>query len=151
MRILHAGADLFGGRDDSGISKAGLPSAVTSDVSASTAMEFSDEEIKERMSGNLCRCGAYVGICDAIREAFEAGVTPMKNFAYARAASGGGMRSPSVREQPNAKFLGGGTNLVDLMRENIEQPDALIDVTRLCGRRRDQRTCRTAGFRSARR
>src|SRR5262245_13953303 len=31
----------------------------------------------------------------------------------------------------NAKFLGGGTNLIDLMRENIEQPDALIDVTRL--------------------
>jgi xanthine dehydrogenase YagS FAD-binding subunit len=31
----------------------------------------------------------------------------------------------------NAKFLGGGTNLVDLMRENIEQPDALVDVTRL--------------------
>ena len=46
----------------------GLPSAVTNDVSASV-VELSDEEIKERMSGNLCRCGAYVGICDAIREA----------------------------------------------------------------------------------
>lgn len=45
----------------------GMPSAVTRDVSASVA-ELSDEEIKERMSGNLCRCGAYVGICDAIRE-----------------------------------------------------------------------------------
>jgi xanthine dehydrogenase YagT iron-sulfur-binding subunit len=48
----------------------GLPSAVTKDMSA-TVIEFSDEEIKERMSGNLCRCGAYVGICEAIREAFE--------------------------------------------------------------------------------
>ena len=48
----------------------GLPSAVTKDIS-STAIEFSDEEIKERMSGNLCRCGAYVGICEAVREAFE--------------------------------------------------------------------------------
>jgi xanthine dehydrogenase YagT iron-sulfur-binding subunit len=48
----------------------GLPSAVTQDVSAAV-MEFSDQEIKERMSGNLCRCGAYVGICEAIREAFE--------------------------------------------------------------------------------
>ncbi len=46
----------------------GLPSAVTNDVSA-PVVELSDEEIKERMSGNLCRCGAYVGICDAIREA----------------------------------------------------------------------------------
>lgn len=32
--------------------------------------ELSDEEIKERMSGNLCRCGAYVGIVEAIRKAF---------------------------------------------------------------------------------
>ena len=47
----------------------GLPSAVTKDISAS-AIDFSDEEIKERMSGNLCRCGAYVGICEAIRETF---------------------------------------------------------------------------------
>jgi xanthine dehydrogenase YagT iron-sulfur-binding subunit len=52
---------------------AGLPSAVTKDSTAS--LDFSDEEIKERMSGNLCRCGAYVGICAAIREAFEAEVT----------------------------------------------------------------------------
>src|ERR1700683_308452 len=51
----------------------GLPSAVTSDVSA-TVIDFSDEEIKERMSGNLCRCGAYVAICAAIRDAFESGV-----------------------------------------------------------------------------
>jgi xanthine dehydrogenase YagT iron-sulfur-binding subunit len=48
----------------------GLPSAVTIDISA-PVIEFSDEEIKERMSGNLCRCGAYVGICEAVREAFE--------------------------------------------------------------------------------
>lgn len=51
----------------------GLPSAVTKDVSIATS-EFSDEEIKERMSGNLCRCGAYVGICEAVREAFRAEV-----------------------------------------------------------------------------
>jgi xanthine dehydrogenase YagT iron-sulfur-binding subunit len=47
----------------------GMPSAVTSDLSAKV-IDFSDDEIKERMSGNLCRCGAYVGICAAIREAF---------------------------------------------------------------------------------
>ena len=51
----------------------GLPSAVTNDVSA-RVRELSDDEIKERMSGNLCRCGAYVGICAAIRKAFEGGV-----------------------------------------------------------------------------
>ena len=48
----------------------GSASAVTNDVSASMA-ELSDEEIKERMSGKLCRCGAYVGIREAIREAAE--------------------------------------------------------------------------------
>jgi xanthine dehydrogenase YagT iron-sulfur-binding subunit len=49
----------------------GLPSAV-SKTSESIKMEFTDEEIKERMSGNLCRCGAYVGITEAIRKTFEA-------------------------------------------------------------------------------
>ena len=53
----------------------GLPSAVTGDMNA-TDIEFSDAEIKERMSGNLCRCGAYVGICSAIRETFGAEVSP---------------------------------------------------------------------------
>jgi xanthine dehydrogenase YagT iron-sulfur-binding subunit len=47
----------------------GVPSAVTPDVSASR-IEWTDQELKERMSGNLCRCGAYVGICEAIRDAF---------------------------------------------------------------------------------
>ena len=47
-----------------------LPSAVTNDVS-SQSIELTDEELRERMSGNLCRCGAYVGIKEAIRDAFE--------------------------------------------------------------------------------
>jgi xanthine dehydrogenase YagT iron-sulfur-binding subunit len=49
----------------------GLPSAVTQDVAADR-LEFSDEEIRERMSGNLCRCGAYPGIRSAIRDSLEA-------------------------------------------------------------------------------
>ena len=44
----------------------GVPSAVTTN-SSGTAEALSDQELKERMSGNLCRCGAYAGICDAIR------------------------------------------------------------------------------------
>ena len=52
--------------------RSGLPSAVTADVS-SEVTELTDEELKERMSGNLCRCGAYVGIRAAIRDAFENG------------------------------------------------------------------------------
>ncbi|XVV00481.1 (2Fe-2S)-binding protein [Actinosynnema sp. CA-248983] len=45
----------------------GLPSAVTRHL-ATTGAALSDEEIRERMSGNLCRCGAYNGIVAAIRE-----------------------------------------------------------------------------------
>ncbi|WP_457256752.1 FAD binding domain-containing protein [Pedococcus sp. P5_B7] len=37
----------------------------------------------------------------------------------------------AIVDLPGAKFLGGGTNLVDLMREGIEAPDVLVDVTRL--------------------
>ncbi len=51
-----------------------LPSAVTKDV-AMSAMEFSAEEIRERMSGNLCRCGTYNGIVEAVRETFVSLVT----------------------------------------------------------------------------
>jgi xanthine dehydrogenase YagT iron-sulfur-binding subunit len=51
--------------------EAGWPSYVTSDVSAA-AMALTDDEIRERMSGNLCRCGAYANIVPAIREAADA-------------------------------------------------------------------------------
>ena len=47
----------------------GVPSFVTPDISADIIAR-SDEELRERMSGNLCRCGAYNGIIDAIRETF---------------------------------------------------------------------------------
>ena len=46
---------------------AGWPSDVTTDVAAGT-VELDGEEIRERMSGNLCRCGAYVNIVAAIRQ-----------------------------------------------------------------------------------
>jgi xanthine dehydrogenase YagT iron-sulfur-binding subunit len=48
----------------------GMPSAVTADLTAGL-VELTDSELKERMSGNLCRCGAYAGIVAAIRDVFE--------------------------------------------------------------------------------
>ena len=47
----------------------GVPSAVTRDLSAET-MHLDHDELRERMSGNLCRCGAYNGIVEAIAETF---------------------------------------------------------------------------------
>ena len=47
----------------------GVPSHVTADLAAGI-VAFDGEEVRERMSGNLCRCGAYNGIVAAIRETF---------------------------------------------------------------------------------
>ncbi len=46
--------------------KAGVPSHVTADLTAKVA--FSEEELRERMSGNICRCGAYSNIVAAVAE-----------------------------------------------------------------------------------
>ncbi len=46
--------------------KAGHPSYVTDEDGP---VELTDAEIRERMSGNLCRCGAYVNIVAAVRQA----------------------------------------------------------------------------------
>jgi xanthine dehydrogenase YagT iron-sulfur-binding subunit len=47
--------------------EAGWPSAVSPDVNAQQVI-LSDDEIRERMSGNLCRCAAYPNIVSAIAE-----------------------------------------------------------------------------------
>jgi xanthine dehydrogenase YagT iron-sulfur-binding subunit len=46
--------------------KAGVPSHVAVDLTA--VPQLTPEEIRERMSGNICRCGAYSNIVDAITE-----------------------------------------------------------------------------------
>jgi xanthine dehydrogenase YagS FAD-binding subunit len=53
----------------------------------------------------------------------------MTPFTYSRASDS----AAAIRDaaQAGAKYLGGGTNLVDLMREGIERPSALVDVTGL--------------------
>jgi len=47
----------------------GVPSHVTRDLAAET-IALSPDELRERMSGNLCRCGAHNGIVAAIAETF---------------------------------------------------------------------------------
>lgn len=49
--------------------RAGIPSHVTGDLTA--AIELTEAEIRERMSGNICRCGAYSNILAAITEVAE--------------------------------------------------------------------------------
>ncbi len=47
----------------------GSPSHVTADLNAD-AISLTRDEVRERMSGNLCRCGAYNGIVDAVCATF---------------------------------------------------------------------------------
>lgn len=51
--------------------KAGTASAVTPDVRKQGQVELNDAEVRERMSGNICRCGAYPGIVAAVQEVGE--------------------------------------------------------------------------------
>lgn len=46
--------------------KAGIPSHVTDDLNA--PLRLTNAELRERMSGNICRCGAYSNIAEAISE-----------------------------------------------------------------------------------
>jgi len=52
--------------------RAGDASAATGDL-ARMPVEITDEELRERMSGNVCRCGAYAGIVAALRQALQRG------------------------------------------------------------------------------
>jgi xanthine dehydrogenase YagT iron-sulfur-binding subunit len=49
--------------------KRGAPSFVTLDLRKTGPIELSHAEIRERMSGNICRCGAYPGIVAAVHQA----------------------------------------------------------------------------------
>jgi xanthine dehydrogenase YagT iron-sulfur-binding subunit len=55
--------------------EAGWPSAVTADLTADR-YALDDDEIRERMSGNLCRCAAYANIVPAIREVAQQAQEP---------------------------------------------------------------------------
>jgi xanthine dehydrogenase YagT iron-sulfur-binding subunit len=46
----------------------GMPSHVSRDLRSGATIPLTDEEIRERMSGNICRCGAYVNIVAAVRD-----------------------------------------------------------------------------------
>jgi xanthine dehydrogenase YagS FAD-binding subunit len=54
----------------------------------------------------------------------------MRPFTYERAESAAGA-AKAAAETPGAKFLGGGTNLLDLMKLEIERPTHLVDVSRV--------------------
>lgn len=54
----------------------------------------------------------------------------MRPFKYS-ATSNISSATQILTANPNAKFLAGGTNILDLMKEDVERPDELVDITRL--------------------
>ena len=104
---------------------------------------YDPERIREGMSGNLCRCGAYAGITEAVLEAqrslatVQAGARRMKTFDYVRPASISD--AVAAAAEPGAAYIAAGTNLLDLMKVGIARPDRLVDVTRLPGLDRIER------------
>ncbi|MDQ1040450.1 xanthine dehydrogenase YagT iron-sulfur-binding subunit [Streptomyces sp. V3I8] len=68
---------------------AGWPSAATDDVRPEAGPPpLTAEEIRERMSGNLCRCGAYVSIVQAVARAAEADARTTQDIPDARPVQG---------------------------------------------------------------
>ena len=68
MRVLYPGADLLG-RGVLNEIKAGIPSHVS--ASLLDTPQVTNMEMRERMSGNICRCGAYSNIAEAMSEVAE--------------------------------------------------------------------------------
>lgn len=69
MRVLYAGTDLLAVALIAEARK-GSASYVTADLAKTGPVDLTLEEIRERMSGNICRCGAYPGIVAAVQQAY---------------------------------------------------------------------------------
>ena len=88
------------------------------------------------MSGNICRCGAYPNIVAAIQQAmarWEASHEQFRIRARQRRRRRRARRSRPIR---SAKFIAGGTNLIDLMKDDVERPDAADRHLAAAARRR---------------
>ena len=73
----------------------------------------------------------------------------MIGFQYSRADN----VADAVRQMatsPTAKFIAGGTNLIDLMKMDVERPAMLIDISRLAARQGRGNRWRRAAYRRTR-
>ena len=89
----------------------------------------SDAEIREFMSGNICRCGAYPNIVAAIRGRGGSPWPCARLITSARATRPHAVSAATA--DPAAAFLAGGTTQVDLMKDGVLSPTTPIDITRL--------------------
>ena len=131
VRLLHARPGVLGRGHARGGPAPATPatSPTTSRPTPTPSSSLTDEEIRERMSGNLCRCGAYVGILAAVREAGreagdEAATTTCAPTTPPQAVSlvTGDPRRPSSPAAPTSSTTSSSAS---------REPDRLVDVRRL--------------------
>ena len=112
------------------------------------------ERVREGMSGNLCRCGAYAGITEAVLDAQRSLAEPSGRRPHEQLRlSSGRRRSPRPSRpppQPGAAYLAAGTNLLDLMKGGIGRPRPPRRHHPPPGPRPRSSTCRMAACGSAR-
>src|SRR4051812_7622964 len=110
MRLLHTRADLFGGGNDCG--RQGKDAGPNPRIDERQHLPL--RGVSEHPRGDPAGDGP----------------TTMINFQYSRAND----IADAVRQiaaDSRAKFIAGGTNLIDLMKEDVERPTRVIDITRL--------------------
>src|ERR687896_2360818 len=121
VRLLHPGPDLLGGRDAGRVR--GRHAQRRDRVAR--AQRGRDQGADEREPVPLRRLQRDPGRDHGRGREGHA----MRPFAYVKPVDV--EAAVLAAAEPGAKFLGGGTNLVDLMREGIERPDTVVDVTGL--------------------
>src|SRR5688572_19509062 len=124
MRLLHAGPDLLcywnaGGGESRLVEPRQRPARRSCGAERSRNLRANERQplpllgLSEHRRCNTRRCGGR----------------PMKSFDYERA------ESPEAAvlhaAQSGARFIAGGTNLLDLMKLEIETPERLVDISRL--------------------
>src|SRR5262245_51984151 len=115
MRILHARTDLLGGRLACRGSREDSRGNSRSDERQYLPLRLLPQHRRRDRGGHAGR-------------GREAGA--MIDFDYVKARDVGGAVKQIAR-QPDARFIAGGTNLIDLMKENVAKPGYLIDITGL--------------------
>src|ERR1700741_3949044 len=126
MWLLHPGTDLFGRRharrSEGGLAQPRHPGC---SVRANGPVRRGDPRAHERQHLSVRRISQYrrghSGRCR--------GSIPMKPFTYERVPDP--RAAGAAVSRAGAKFISGGTNLLDLMKLEIEQPTHLVDISRL--------------------
>ena len=98
----------------------------------------SEAQIREYMSGNLCRCAAYPNIVAAIKQAKRdpGGLRPWTRSSIRvpiRADAADAAAAPSADNAhvtAPVQFLAGGTTLIDLMKLDVMRPTHVLDIKR---------------------